>query len=377
MDIKLINKTFHEIQHNSNLPFDQIDQWTKEAKFDELVEIAKLVDKNWNASPSQNWRYIGTYLRIIDSLSLTKDKLSIQGLLDVIKIRPQSGGYLSRIAACLASTQDMTILDSYVQLTETEFIDLWANLVQELVIRGHDVRDYPNLIALWDRLKRDNYPLTTLPLELFEPEAQIQQYTRSYSISGSGTSLPFGPLTANDDVKFTIPPFDFASIDPSIIHQHIYQAVENWRLESNGKIEVRQFTMQPATEALAHDEISLMFKLGLDCLHGVSSRSLFIKHTQATDAVNILFSAAANGGAYNHGSGNAYGRLYMWQSLAGLMNLPVGTPISTLAGQAAKSKWLIFDAESNWFYRVAWDIGIVAINPDRNVISVLAATDTD
>jgi hypothetical protein len=36
-----------------------------------------------------------------------------------------------------------------------------------------------------------------------------------------------------------------------------------------------------------------------------------------------------------------------------------------------------FSAVTQWFEQVAWDIGLVANDPERQRLAVLAATDTD
>jgi hypothetical protein len=93
--------------------------------------------------------------------------------------------------------------------------------------------------------------------------------------------------------------------------------------------------------------------------------------------LNLLFAAAANGGAYNRGLGGAYGRLAAWASAAALAGAPPGVAVAELAGLVERCEWLSFLSDSDWFEKVAWDLGLVAIRPDRMSLGVLAATDTD
>ncbi len=44
---------------------------------------------------------------------------------------------------------------------------------------------------------------------------------------------------------------------------------------------------------------------------------------------------------------------------------------------AERSRWFRVDTDSEWFYEVAWDIGLAAISPDGRRLAVLAATDSD
>ncbi|MFD4009691.1 DUF6183 family protein [Streptomyces albidoflavus] len=63
----------------------------------------------------------------------------------------------------------------------------------------------------------------------------------------------------------------------------------------------------------------------------------------------------------------AYGRLAAWQSLAALAGVADGAGSAEAEARAAECAWFGFDARTDWFEQVAWDIGL----------AVLAATDTD
>jgi hypothetical protein len=54
-----------------------------------------------------------------------------------------------------------------------------------------------------------------------------------------------------------------------------------------------------------------------------------------------------------------------------------GVGADQVEAQVRDCFWYTFDAYSKWFERVAWDIGLVAVAPDRRRLAVLAATDTD
>ena len=95
------------------------------------------------------------------------------------------------------------------------------------------------------------------------------------------------------------------------------------------------------------------------------------------DAFTVLFSAASSGGAYNSGNFAAYGRLLAWRSLAGLVGASVGIPVRDIATSCQTCQWCLFDLPNDWYYQVAWDIGVACFNPARREVAVLAATDTD
>lgn len=91
----------------------------------------------------------------------------------------------------------------------------------------------------------------------------------------------------------------------------------------------------------------------------------------------MLFSAASGGGAYNSGRFAALGRLLAWHSLAGLVGALADDPLPEIEATALACQWCFFDSPTEWFYQVAWDIGIACFNPARGEIAILAATDTD
>jgi hypothetical protein len=63
--------------------------------------------------------------------------------------------------------------------------------------------------------------------------------------------------------------------------------------------------------------------------------------------------------------------------LAGLVGAAEDTPIEEIADMVEESTWLIFEASTEWFYQVAWDLGVAALRGDRQTVVVLAATDED
>ena len=83
---------------------------------------------------------------------------------------------------------------------------------------------------------------------------------------------------------------------------------------------------------------------------------------------------AATAGAIARG---AYGRLAAWQSVAGLSGAAQGCLVEEVEASARACAWYAFGADTKWFERVAWDVGLVAVSPDRRRLALLAATDTD
>ncbi|GEM29278.1 hypothetical protein NN3_02850 [Nocardia neocaledoniensis NBRC 108232] len=94
------------------------------------------------------------------------------------------------------------------------------------------------------------------------------------------------------------------------------------------------------------------------------------------DVWAVLFAAAANGGAYNGGEHGAYGRLAAWRTLGALCDASEFDSIERIERRAGDCAWFSFSADTDWFERVAWDLGIVTLTPEPALV-VLAATDTD
>ena len=142
-------------------------------------------------------------------------------------------------------------------------------------------------------------------------------------------------------------------------------AVANWADESNGRIEARVFDRAvPADAELVPGTLAAM---GLECLSGLTPRSRFsITSCPPSRAWQVLFEAASVGGAYDGGCFGAYGRLAAWRSLAGISGAAEGAA-AEIELQVRECDWFSFDADTNWFEQVAWDIGLAAVRPGVSV----------
>ena len=59
-----------------------------------------------------------------------------------------------------------------------------------------------------------------------------------------------------------------------------------------------------------------------------------------------------------------------------LTGCPVDDP-ARASSHAGRCSWFSFEAESEWFYNVAWDLALAVLRPDGRSLAILAATDTD
>ncbi|WP_129289336.1 DUF6183 family protein [Streptomyces sp. N1] len=254
--------------------------------------------------------------------------------------------------------------------------ELRACLVHELVLRGVAVDEEPG-IARWARSPHWRYhPLGWLPLTRsgMEDGADLP----SYSLRGSSHAMPYGP---SEGVPYRgtggarVP--SAAEVTTPQLAATLSSAVAHWAEESNGIVEARVFDLAgpPADEAVP----ATLLTLGLESLAGAGRKkaALSVAACPPGQAWRVLFAAASTGGAYNSGSHGAYGRLAAWQSLAALAGVADGAGSAEIEARAAECAWFGFDARTDWFEQVAWDIGLAALSPDRRRLAVLAATDTD
>ncbi|MFF2350601.1 DUF6183 family protein [Kitasatospora sp. NPDC058115] len=276
-------------------------------------------------------------------------------------------------ASLLASSHGAA--DLAVAFTGRSSEELRACLVQELVLRGVVVEDTPGIAGWVTSPHWSQHPLGRLPLTLSEVEAHAD--LPSYSVRGSGHSMPYGPSMNREPAVITdvrVPSAQEATTPATA--EAMGAAVANWAEESNGCIEARVFDL---AEPLDPESVpTVLLALGLECLHGAGKEApLSVTVRTPAQAWRVLFAAASTGGAYNHGSYGAYGRLAAWRSLASLAGSPAGATVAEIEARALDCVWRGFGAGTWWFEQVAWDIGLAVLAPDRRRLAVLAATDTD
>ncbi len=73
----------------------------------------------------------------------------------------------------------------------------------------------------------------------------------------------------------------------------------------------------------------------------------------------------------------AYGRLHAWRSIAALTGGETETSLAQAERRVRAWAWFNFAGATDWFDKIAWDLGLVALAPDARRLTVLAAPDTD
>jgi Family of unknown function (DUF6183) len=363
-------------------PYYQIDRWIQNAEFHKVKQLVHALAQVWDDRSSEWLRFYGVYIQITDGLALSPGEKYIETLLAVLEYRPQDDLLVRRVAAQLVAAQNPEALDNLV--SSSTHLDLWMYLIHELVIAGFTISSYKNLSQVAVAIQEQNHPLRVLPLSLMSSEVELCIYRRpimtqrgikyfpvSYDVIGYNTAYSLAGLPDTpSEIKF------IETTTPDL-QARLQSAFESWTNESNGNFEARRFMMQNTLEANQIVNTRLLLDLNLDCLKGVDSSAVKVWEISGTQVINQLFYFALNGGAYDHGLGNVYGRLHMWKSVAALLNAPVSIPILSLNESLDNVHCFQMYAASSWFYNVAWDAAIIALSKDGQVLTFIAATDTD
>lgn len=322
----------------------------------------------------QMWQYRSVYNHLLRLLATTAGQQNITQALRLVSSVRADGKKLDRYTASLLAASH-PVDDLAVAFTGEAVEELRACLVHELVLRGIVVTETPG-IAEWATSPHWRYhPLGWLPLTLADVEDSPDM--PSYSIHGGSHPLPHGPAGSRDTTIVAGtggPPAQETTTETTATAMAL--AVANWAEESNGRIEARVFDFAEPLDAGSVP--NALLTLGLECLNGAGDKTALSASACAPTRVwQLLYAAASTGGAHNSGVRGAYGRLAAWQSLAGLSCAPQGASFREVEARVGECTWHVFDADTQWFRRVAWDIGVVGVAPDRRRLAVLAATDTD
>jgi uncharacterized protein (TIGR02996 family) len=364
-------------------PYDVVERHAAAGLVDFLSALSLLIERGRNLLPNRKWP------GILDSmqdhmeriLALKPGQASMDALVEGLHARPQTPARIRSIASLLAYGQRRDVLQYLFEFhgSDGRCAELLACLVQEMVLRKDDVYDLTPLVRFMLEMRVGGHPLAQLPLALVRVESELRYYLPLYNATSLSLSLPRSPSRQPGQplpIGTTDVPMNVAEVIDSASAGRIVAVVRNWQEESNGQVEVRIFR---AEHPIAEGELTVQFlrSLGLGALRGAGEEDVRAERIPASRAACILFSAASSGGAYGRGLLGAYGRLEMWRSLAGLVGAASSESVEAVAALAERCTWLAFDAESDWFYHVAWDFGLVAIRPDGMSLAVLAAADTD
>jgi hypothetical protein len=296
----------------------------------------------------EHWAYDSVLNHVLRLLALRQSATGAAAAVRVAAGLPAAS--MRAVAAQLAAAQREEVLRSL--LAGEMPTELGACLLHEMILRRKSVSAVAD--AWVPRLA--GHPLAALPLHPLPGETRVPLPHFGYGSESAG--LPFGPSKVD--------PITASGVVPDVSREpappDLTAAVTTWLTRSNGRAEAAVCTVSPVIDPTSVG-VRTVEALGLDCLAG---GGLALRRASLDEVVAILFGAAANGGAYDHGLGGAHGRAATWRSLTALAD-----------GSHVGCAWWIFDAANDWFYRVAWDLGVLCLRPGGHVMAVLAATDSD
>lgn len=307
-----------------------------------------------------------------------------------LQCRQRERYYAAKIVAYQQADDVLAALERHA--AQEEYAELLFLLVHELVIQtpgeGKELSHHPLLRTIHQRMREQMHPLGWLPLSKtvleqhikgcqprFNPYARaLGSYEFVLSHWGSGSSDPNEPGILPSAIGFARVKQIPATNDTA--YRSISSAVLNWMVESNGKFEVQCIAFN-APFPPEHFTPSMLGACGFQALDGVEVEAITFQPISAQGVYAILFRSAAIGGDLGGGCFGAYGRLYAWQSLAGLAGIPPGASLETVLEAAQHCTCRYVWAPSQWFEQVVTEFGLLVLRPDRRSAAFLAATDSD
>jgi hypothetical protein len=366
--------------HDVNRHYAEIEKKAREGRASDLVAIAASLENGSIPVEAQPWVLEAVFGHIVRSMALAPSIGNTKAVLSLLQIERKRTRQLPRnrmievrhAASLLAQGQKTeTCLALCAEGVEEEVTrEALACWVQELVVRGCDLRSAPSVDVFWSKLREVAHPLAVLPLVGLPSEQHLHEMLPQASPRGASAAIPFGP---HDNGA---PPVSERRVEVEAREVEapadLTAGVSNWTAESNGVTEARAFSLAGSLDRL---NAEVLTQLRLACLENATTIS--IQKVDRSRALAILFSAAANGGAYNQGERAAYGRLRIWHSLAALTGRARSESIEDADAIARRCEFYEFGAASDWFRQIAWDLGIACLNEARTGLTVLAATDED
>ncbi len=357
-----------------NSHYEFIDSCARVGDLDTLRHLFARILEECPFGPT-HWAPRAVTERIIEAVALNDGYDNAIATVELAKLANQRvesrhirpAAVISKIVAA----QSGAVIDKL--LSTVSDLEAKAILLHEAVMRKKVLTNSEAATRSAALLASHRHPLAFLPLTLFDFEDELS--LPSYQLGSAGWGMPFGPHGSEQTREVASAEAEFAFTEKTTTERatRIASAIKNWAEESNGKFEARTFHVDAPESLILEPAIR---NLGLECV-GPSDALAFPEKQSLKEVFAVLFAAASTGGAYNSGEFAGYGRLSAWRSLGGLVGCGETAAINDVARVAGDCEWLLFSTSNDWYYQVAWDIGIACWNPSLRDLTILAATDTD
>jgi hypothetical protein len=378
MKSSITAKSFVEslaLTNNVNRHFAFIESTAKHGDIETLRRLFVRTREECDFGPSA-WAPRAVCERIVETLALTDGYENAAAAVELAKFHGGETGSsrvrLPAVISRLVAGQSSRVL---IQLLEQALdIESEALILHEGVVRRKLPAEAVPVQQSARRLELSEHALSFLPLSLTELESDV--LLPNYGVGSQSASIPFGPWEIVDVRNLGAVDADVLITETTTPEraERIGAATKNWQEASNGVIEARAFAIRSRQRVTAVP--SLIRMLGLESI-ATCDTGAYRVNSSPREVFTQLFSAASSGGAYNSGEYAAYGRLSAWRSLSGLVGCDENVAVDEIAAQASSCDWCLFCVPSEWYFQVAWDIGVACANPARNEMTILAATDTD
>lgn len=361
-----------------------VSDLSKSGKIADLVALWRAIDAHAAKGEAPIDRCEVACDIVVEYLALTPGQERVEALLELLSHEGASRLYQTRsrdlvvrgFASRLGYAQPKEALLALLERdapgdTRRELLACWMH---EVVLCGTALDREPVARRFQEKLVATNHPLGAFPLHLLDAEREAPTYMPMYgaeAIQRAVSSLESGEALSTRTVP---PPADpeaprATPVEDPALERKLREAVNPWMEASKGKCEARVFSLTPAASASA----GRWLLRGLP-IASTQGKGLELAGAPADAVWGALFAAAANGGAYSTGLGGAYGRKAAWTSFAALVGADAAP--SEVDRVAANTHFLMFGG-TDFFFDVAWDLGVAAIRPGGGSVAVLAATDTD
>lgn len=254
----------------------------------------------------------------------------------------------------------------------TEGVESAFRLLSEAAIRDRIPRDDPAVHEITEQLRIRRHPMSWIPLWPIDLEQNLRTWRLN---SNKGGSIPVFEVRTSRPVQGGAT--HLALVDHPITVAREYQGLFDRLAPTNFRTEAWLGTCDRPIDSDLAAANELLARIPAEDAESRSVEPSSIALISATDAVAAVLDPVVNGGAYNHGAGAAFGRLFGWRALASLVGAHEGLRFDQVALAVRDSKWLWLPTTSHWFYQVAWDGFVGCIGPTRRSLAGLAWTDTD
>lgn len=299
----------------------------------------------------------------------------------------------TQLAAALAKAQPLSHLVQAVRAptTDAAAVSLLAAWMHERVYHDAAGLAHPVFAAFAGRLREEGHPLARVPLTLTSLEAGTTRRPlligmnvfSSWSLSGPAES-PLDPRGACDLRATAHDEWSWAAR----VREIFCPAGE----VTNARVEAIRYLLDAPVDV---DLLGapLLRALAPDCMTGrrdddedgradepapdLTAVTVHARRVEPAEALGWFLHLAIGWRCYGAYGGVGPGRARAYAGLGALCGASPDTPWSDIDRAARERHFALFNADTRWFDRVCEDFGCLVLDPSRDVVTVVAETDSD